>query len=75
MKKEPLGVLIPAERTAYYEVPDFNEDQYYEFLTLTQSELDLAMNRNSWSARVYCCLQLSYFKAVNLFFKVSGNEV
>ena len=70
-----LTVLTQAEQAAYYEVPDFNEDQHYEFLTLTQSELDLAMSRNSWSARVYCCLQLAYFKAVNLFFKISWNEV
>ncbi|MBP9741846.1 MAG: DUF4158 domain-containing protein [Burkholderiales bacterium] len=70
-----LTVLTQAEQAAYYEAPDFNEEQHYEFLTLTQSELDLAMSRGSWSTRVYCCLQLAYFKAVNLFFKVSWNEV
>ena len=70
-----LTVLTQAEQAAYYEAPDFNEEQHYEFLTLTQSELDLAMSRNSWSARVYCCLQIAYFKAVNLFFKVTWNEI
>lgn len=75
MKKEHLEVLTPAERAAYYETPDFNEEQHYEFLTLSQSELDLVMSRGSWSARVYCCLQIAYFKAVNLFFKVTWNEV
>lgn len=54
--KEHLEVLTQAEQAAYYEIPDFNEDQRYEFLTLTQSELGLAMSRNTWSARVYCCL-------------------
>lgn len=70
-----LTVLTQAEQAAYYEAPDFNEEQHYEFLTLTQNELDLVMSRGSWSARVYCCLQIAYFKAVNLFFKVTWNEV
>jgi TnpA family transposase len=75
MKKEHLEVLTQAEQAAYYEVPDFNETQHYEFLTLDQSELDLVMSRSSWSARVHCCLQIAYFKAVNLFFKVTWSEV
>lgn len=66
---EHLEVLTQAEQAAYYEAPDFNEEQHYEFLTLTQSELDLVMSRSSWGARVYCCLQIAYFRAVNLFFK------
>ncbi|MFN8788587.1 MAG: DUF4158 domain-containing protein [Neisseriaceae bacterium] len=74
-RKEHLEILTLAERAAYYEVPDFNEEQCYEFLTLTQNELELAMSRNSWSARVYCCLQIAYFKAVKLFFKVTWSEV
>jgi TnpA family transposase len=61
---EHLEILTQAEQAAYY-----------EFLTLTQSELDLAMSRSSWSARVYCCLQISYFKAVKLFFRVTWSEV
>lgn len=70
-----LTVLTPAERAAYYDVPDFNEEQHYEFLTLSQSELDLVISRNSWSTRVYCCLQMAYFKSVNLFFKVNWSEI
>lgn len=70
-----LTVLTQAEQAAYYEAPNFNEEQHYEFMTLNQNELDLVMSRGSWSARVYCCLQIAYFKAVNLFFKVTWNEV
>lgn len=78
MKHKPnehLEVLSTAGQAAYYEPPDFNEEQHYEFLTLNQNELDLVMSRGSWSARVYCCLQMAYFKAVNLFFKVTWSEV
>ena len=74
-KNKNLSVLSDAEQAAYYEAPDFNEDQRYEFLTLTQNELNLAISRNSLSARVYCCLQIAYFKAVHLFFKAAWDEV
>lgn len=70
-----LSILTQAEQAAFYEAPDFNEEQRYEFLTLTPDELELAMSRKSWSAKVYCCLQIAYFKSVNLFFKVDWNEV
>ena len=70
-----LTVLTLAEQAAYYEAPDFNEEQHYEFLILSQNELNLVMSRGSWSARVYCCLQIAYFKAVNLFFKITWDEV
>ena len=75
MKKEHLSILTQAEQAAFYEAPDFNEEQRFEFLTLTSNELELVMSRKSWSARVYCCLQIAYFKSVNLFFKVDWNEV
>ncbi len=75
MKKEHLSILTQAEQAAFYEAPDFNEEQRYDFLTLASNELELAMSRKSWSARVYCCLQIAYFKSVTLFFKVDWNEV
>ncbi|MCE3269055.1 MAG: Tn3 family transposase [Burkholderiales bacterium] len=70
-----LSILTQAEQAAFYEAPDFNEEQRYEFLTLTPDELELAMSRKSWSAKVNCCLQIAYFKSVNLFFKVDPNEM
>lgn len=70
-----LSILTQAEQAAFYEAPDFNEEQRYEFLTLTSDELELVMNRKSWSAKVYCCLQIGYFKSVNLFFKLNWDKV
>jgi len=70
-----LTVLTEAERSALYEAPDFNEDQRYEFLTLTPIDLELAKSRSSGSARLYCCLQIAYFKSVKLFFNMKWSEV
>ena len=66
--KEHLTVLNEAEHAAFYEIPDFDETQRYEYLTLTTQELEVATNRRSLSNQVFCCIQIGYFKAVNLFF-------
>ncbi|MCC2645772.1 MAG: Tn3 family transposase [Burkholderiales bacterium] len=39
-KNKNLRGLSDAEQAAYYEAPDFSEDQRYKFLTLTQNELN-----------------------------------
>jgi hypothetical protein len=70
-----LAVLSVAEQAAYYELPDFNEEQRYEFLTLSPHELELVMSRGSLVVRVYCCLQIAYFKAVNLFFNANWEDI
>ncbi len=66
--KEHLTVLNEAEYAAFYETPDFDEHQRYEYLTLTPQELDIAISRRGLSNQIFCCIQIGYFKAVNLFF-------
>ncbi len=70
-----LTILSEAEKAAFYELPDFNEEQRLEHFTLTDDELQIALKRQTLSARVHCILQIGYFKAVNLFFNVRWNEV
>ena len=66
-----LAILSDAERAALYEQPDFNDDQRFTYLTLTDSELNIALSRKSIWAKVHCILQIGYFKAVKLFFPIS----
>jgi hypothetical protein len=35
-------------------------------LTLTTQELEVATNRRGLSSQVFCCIQIGYFKAVNI---------
>lgn len=70
-----LSVLSEAEEAAFYECPDFNEEQRLEYFSLTDDELQLALKRKNLSARVYCILQIGYFKAVKLFFNLPWDEV
>jgi len=70
-----LAVLSEAEEAAFYECPSFNEEQRFEYFTLTDGELQLAMKRQNLSSQVHCILQIGYFKSVKLLFNVAWDEV
>lgn len=72
---ERLTILSEAEQAALYELPDFDHDQRLEYFTLTDAELTLVINRPHLSAKVYCALQLGYFKAKHLFFQAAWEEI
>lgn len=74
-QNKQLVVLSEAEKAAFYECPDFDESQRFEYLTLTEGELQIALKRQPLWAKVHCILQIAYFKAVKLFFKVTWEEV
>ncbi|HID8404647.1 TPA: Tn3 family transposase [Serratia marcescens] len=74
-KDKRLSVLTDAEKFALYGLPDFDESQQLEFLSLSTSELELATNRPGLQAQVYCILQIGYFKAKRAFFRFTLSEV
>lgn len=69
-KNKNLSVLSNAEQSAFYDIPEYNNEQRLEYLNLTEVELQVALNRRSFSAQVYCILQIGYFKAVKSFFRI-----
>ena len=70
-----ITLLSEQERAALYEQPDFNYEQRLKYLTLTDQELQLALDRQGLSAKIHCILQIGYFKAVKMFFRVAWSEV
>ena len=74
-KNKLLAVLSEAEQYALYGLPDFDDAQRLEYLTLTETELALAASRPGCHARVYCVLQIGYFKAKHAFFRFDWNDV
>jgi hypothetical protein len=70
-----LTILSGAEQSALYELPDFDYDQPLEFLVLTNLEQELVINRRHLAAKVYCALQIGYFKAKQTFFRFTWDEV
>jgi hypothetical protein len=74
-KSEPLNVLTAAEQEALSGLPDFDDGQQLEYLSLSETELALATSRHSFYAQVYCVLQIGYFKAKRAFFRFDWSGV
>lgn len=73
-KGKRLSVLTDAEKFALYDLPDFDEAQQMEYLSLTTKELELATSRPGIVAQIYCILQFGYFKAKHAFFRFSPQQ-
>jgi len=57
-RSERLAVLSEAEQFALYGLPDFDDRQQLEYLSLSEAELMLACSRPTLHAQVYCALNL-----------------
>ncbi len=56
IKNKRLTVLSDAEQFALYGLPDFDDGQQFEYLSLSEAELALASSRPGLHAQVYCAL-------------------
>jgi Domain of unknown function (DUF4158) len=70
-----LTLLSDAEQFALYGLPDFDDGQQFEYLSLSEAELALACGRPGLHAQVYCVLQIGYFKAKRAFFHFAWSDV
>ncbi|TPG87735.1 Tn3 family transposase [Pseudomonas caspiana] len=68
-KSKRLSVLSEAEHEALYGLPDFDDSQQLDFLSMSEAELALATSRPGLHAQVYCIIQIGYFKAKQTFFR------
>lgn len=70
-----LTILSQAERSALYLLPDFNSSQRLEYLTLSPEEYILTQNCTNLHAKIYCILQIGYFKAKQFFFRFKLKDI
>lgn len=70
-----LTILSELEQFALYDPPDFDEGQRAEFLTFTETELQLILSRPDPTTQIYCAIQLGYFKAKQLFFRLPWEQI
>lgn len=70
-----LAILSEAEQAALYEIPDFDGEQRLNYLNLTSEEQALTRSRSNLSIKVYCAIQIGYFKAKHMFFRFDWSEV
>lgn len=75
IKNKLLAVLSDAEQEALYGLPDFDDAQQLEYLSLSAAELALASSRPGIHAQVHCILQIGYFKAKQAFFRFEWGDV
>ena len=73
-KSERLTVLSDAEQFALYGLPDFDDGQRLEYLSLSETELALAGSRPGLHAQAHCVLQIGYFKAKHAFFRFTWDD-
>jgi len=73
-KSDRLSVLSDAEQEALYGMPDFDDGQQLEYLSLSEIELALACSRPGLPAQAYCAMQIGYFKAKHTFFRFTWND-
>ena len=69
MKNKLLTVLSDVEQFALYGLPDFDDRQRLDYLSLSAAELALASSRPGVHTQVWCALQIGYFKAKHAFFR------
>jgi hypothetical protein len=74
-KSERLTVLSPAEQDALYGLPNFDDAQRLDFLSLTEPQLALACSRTGPNYQAWCILQIGYFKAKQTFFRFVWKDV
>ena len=74
-KNKLLNILSDAEQFALYGLPDFDDGQRLEYLSLSEAELALASSRPGLHTQVYCALQIGYFKAKHAFFRFTWDDV
>lgn len=74
-QNKQLTILSDAEQFALYGLPDFDDGQRLDYLSLSESELALACSRRGLHAQTYCALQIGYFKAKHAFFHFSWDDV
>lgn len=73
--KEHLKILSPAEIEALYGLPRFTQDEREQYFALLPAERAALEELGSQKSRLYCVLQMGYFKARQRFFKFRTGEV
>jgi hypothetical protein len=72
---ERLTILSEDEQFALYEIPDFDEEQRQYYLQFTEFEQDIIYKRKSLSDKLYCAIQIGYFKAKQIFFDLTWDNI
>lgn len=62
VSKEHLTILSQAEKSALYDLPEYNNEQRLEYLNLSQGELQIAWARSNYRLKFIACFRLAISK-------------
>lgn len=74
-KNKRLSILSEKDRHILYNMPDFTEEQRYLYFSFTEAEEVLIQTFPIISQQLFCALQIGYFKAKQLFFFCSWEDI
>lgn len=74
-RQKRLTILSEEDIASIYKLPRFTEEEQFEYFNLSQPEQALVNHFHTLKARLYCSLQLGYFKASQQFFVFALEEV
>ena len=74
-KSERLSILSFMEEFAFYGFPDFDDEQRATYFLFEDQEWELILECPSLHSKVYCALQIGYFKAKKTFFRFSLKKI
>ena len=74
-KSNRLNIFSEAEKSALYDLPDFNDEQRLEYLSFSLDEEKLIKSRVTIDMQILCALQLGYFKAKQYFFSFNWSDI
>ena len=70
-----LSILSSLEAFAFYGLPDFDEEQRSTYFVFEEQEWNLILTFHSLHTQAYCAVQIGYFKAKKIFFRISLNKI
>ncbi|MCC8483096.1 MAG: DUF4158 domain-containing protein [Rickettsia endosymbiont of Labidopullus appendiculatus] len=75
IKNDKLTILSELEKFALYELPDFNNEQRREYFSFSENEMLLIKRSHYSHIKIYCALQIGYFKAKKMFFQILWKDI
>jgi hypothetical protein len=70
-----LIIFSELEKFALYALPDFDNDQRRKYFNFLKTEKQIIFSSSNIHINIFCALQLAYFKAKKIFYKVSWDMI
>ena len=74
IKNKRIVVFSELEKRAFYGLPNFDDNDRKKYFTFTEQEINLIAQNKESNTKLYCAIQMGYFKFMKAFFYLSWQE-